>query len=88
MPTPPPPERPDRCPACGYDLRGVTTQRCPECGLEPPWQPPPSRTDLPPRALHGRVLVLAGWMLIASAAGLLLIAAAIVLVQALLLREP
>src|SRR6478609_3636267 len=22
------------CPACGYDLRGTTAQRCSECGLE------------------------------------------------------
>lgn len=27
-------KRAARCLRCGYDLRGQTTPRCPECGLE------------------------------------------------------
>jgi hypothetical protein len=30
-----------RCWACGYDLRGVASGRCPECGL---WKPVPARS--------------------------------------------
>jgi hypothetical protein len=41
VPTPTPPAHDEQgdtaavlCPGCGYDLRGATTQRCSECGLE------------------------------------------------------
>jgi hypothetical protein len=35
------------CPRCGYDLRGINTERCPECGtrlrLRRPWLQEPER---------------------------------------------
>lgn len=34
-----------RCPACGYDARGLA--RCPECGHAAPGKPIANRTDLP-----------------------------------------
>lgn len=34
-----------RCPACGYDARGLA--RCPECGHAAPGNPTANRTDLP-----------------------------------------
>ena len=37
------------CPRCGYDLRGINTERCPECGtrlrLRRPWLQEPERPD-------------------------------------------
>jgi hypothetical protein len=42
--------RPARCPACGYDLRGIESDRCPECGAETaitvPSGPQPARAQL------------------------------------------
>lgn len=35
-----------RCSACGYDLRGLTFPRCPECGNAAPAQPPAPPKDL------------------------------------------
>ncbi|HYE02921.1 MAG TPA: hypothetical protein VD963_06770 [Phycisphaerales bacterium] len=29
-----------RCPACDYDVRGVTAPTCPECGIALPGRPP------------------------------------------------
>ena len=37
------------CPRCGYDLRGINTERCPECGARvrprAPWLQQPERPD-------------------------------------------
>lgn len=35
-----------RCFACGYDLRGLASPRCPECGNAAPAQPPATPKDL------------------------------------------
>lgn len=32
------------CPTCGYDLRGLPESRCPECGSEFSWTPPPAQS--------------------------------------------
>ena len=39
-----------RCQACRYDLRGITSNRCPNCGS---WLTPPNEKGPPPR--HGAV---------------------------------
>lgn len=38
---------PDRtkCPGCGYDIRGLSEQRCPECGSAFDWRPPSAAGD-------------------------------------------
>jgi hypothetical protein len=37
--------RAHRCINCGYDLSGVSSDRCPECGYWDPTQPPTNSTD-------------------------------------------
>ena len=37
----------DYCWSCGYSLRGLISDRCPECGNRPkPWKPEPPRFDI------------------------------------------
>jgi hypothetical protein len=39
------------CPACGYNLRGLRSDRCPECGGPVPDPPAPSQPDPPDPAI-------------------------------------
>jgi hypothetical protein len=43
----------DRCAVCGYDLRGITAPRCPECGMTLDRPPPPSAQPPDPTPAAG-----------------------------------
>jgi hypothetical protein len=48
------------CPHCGYDLAGLSSAVCPECGNEVPRIVPTPRTDA--RLNFVRVIGTAGWL--------------------------